>query len=107
MAALRGKALVAYLVVCIVWGSTYLAIKVGVGELPPFLFGGLRFLMAGVLLLGVALALGDQLPRQLSDWRTQGIVGLLLLGGGNALVGWAEQCTGPGPAGVCVVTARS
>src|SRR2546426_12433917 len=104
MAAPRGKALVAYLVVCIVWGSTYLAIKVGVGELPPFLFGGLRFLMAGVLLLGVALALGDQLPRQLSDWRTQGIVGLLLLGGGNALVVWAEQYTGSGTASIFVVT---
>src|SRR5436309_3146493 len=104
MAALRGKALVAYLVVCIVWGSTYLAIKVGVGELPPFLFGVLRFLMAGVLLLGVALALGDQLPRQLSDWRTQGIVGLLLLGGGNALVVWAEQYTASGTASIFVVT---
>ena len=39
-AALKGKALVAYLIVCIVWGSTYLAIKVGVMELPPFLFAG-------------------------------------------------------------------
>src|SRR5947207_1874114 len=55
MAALRGKALVAYLVVCVFWGSTYLAIKVGVGELPPFLFAGLRFLVAGLLLLAVAL----------------------------------------------------
>src|SRR5437762_2872139 len=58
MAALRGKALVAYLVVCVFWGSTYLAIKVGVGELPPFLFAGLRFLVAGLLLLAVALVLG-------------------------------------------------
>src|SRR5207248_1204025 len=49
MAVLRGKALVAYLVVCVVWGSTYLAIKVGVGELPPFLVAGLRFLGAGLL----------------------------------------------------------
>src|SRR5256886_7381317 len=38
----------AYLVVCVFWGSTYLAIRVGVGELPPFLFAGLRFLIAGV-----------------------------------------------------------
>src|SRR3989441_8152946 len=86
MAALRGKALVAYLVVCVFWGSTYLAIKVGVGELPPFLFAGLRFLVAGLLVLGLALALGDRLPRRLSDWRTQGIVGVLLLAGGNAFV---------------------
>ncbi len=104
MAALRGKALVAYLVVCVFWGSTYLAIKVGVGELPPFLFAGLRFLVAGLLVLGLALALGDKLPRQLSDWRTQGIVGVLLLAGGNAFVVWAEQYTASGTASIFVVT---
>jgi drug/metabolite transporter (DMT)-like permease len=104
MAALRGKALVAYLVVCVFWGSTYLAIKVGVGELPPFLFAGLRFLVAGVLLLGLALALGDKLPRERSDWRTQAIVGVLLLAGGNAFVVWAEQYTSSGTASIFVVT---
>src|SRR5256885_13954968 len=104
MAALRGKALVAYLVVCVFWGSTYLAIKVGVGELPPFLFAGLRFLVAGLLLLAVALALGDKLPRQRSDWRTQAIVGVLLLAGGNAFVVWAEQYTSSGTASIFVVT---
>src|SRR5437588_12384131 len=104
MAALRGKALVAYLVVCVFWGSTYLAVKVGVGELPPFLFAGLRFLVAGVLLLGLALALGDKLPRERSDWRTQAIVGVLLLGGGNAFVVWAEQYTASGTASIFVVT---
>ena len=44
MAALKGKALIAYLIVCVFWGSTYLAIKVGVTELPPFLFA----LMVGI-----------------------------------------------------------
>src|SRR5437660_11298413 len=105
MAALRGRALVAYLVVCVFWGSTYLAIKVGVGELPPFLFAGLRFLVAGVLLLGLALALGDKLPRERSDWRTQTIGGLLFLAGGNALVVWADQYTSSGTANLIVVTA--
>ena len=47
MAGLRGRALVAYLLVCIVWGSTYLAIRIGVQELPPLLFAGVRFLIAG------------------------------------------------------------
>src|SRR5947208_2360311 len=84
--------------------STYLAIKVGVGELPPFLFAGLRFLVAGLLLLAVALALGDKLPRQRSDWRTQAIVGVLLLAGGNAFVVWAEQYTSSGTASIFVVT---
>ena len=104
MAGLRGKALVAYLVVCVVWGSTYLAIRVGVGVLPPFLFAGIRFLTAGVLLLAIVLALGDRLPRRMVDWRTQAIVGVLLLAGGNAFVVWAEQYTPSGIASIFVVT---
>jgi len=104
MAGLRGKPLIAYLVVCVFWGSTYLAIRVGVGVLPPFLFAGLRFLVAGVVLLGIALALGDRLPRRAVDWRTSAIVGLFLLSGGNAFVVWAEQFTASGIASIFVVT---
>lgn len=104
MAALKGKALIAFLVVCVVWGSTYLAIKVGVGELPPFLFAGLRFLAAGLILLAVARALGDRLPRRAADWRTLAIVGVFLLAGGNAFVVWAEQYVDSGVASIFVVT---
>jgi drug/metabolite transporter (DMT)-like permease len=104
MAALKGKALIAYLVVCVFWGSTYLAIKIGVTELPPFLFAGLRFLVAGLILFVIARAFGDPLPRRPSDWRILAIVGLLLLGGGNAFVVWAEQYTTSGIASIFVVT---
>lgn len=104
MAALKGGALVAYLVVCVVWGSTYLAIRIGVERLPPFLFAGIRFAIAGVLLLAVARALGHRLPRRWADWRTQIVVGLLLLAGGNASVVWAEQYVTSGAASIFVVT---
>ncbi|HEX4575019.1 MAG TPA: EamA family transporter [Gemmatimonadales bacterium] len=104
MAGLRGRALVAYLVVCVFWGSTYLAIRMGVEVLPPFLFAGIRFFIAGAVLLAVALALGDRLPRRVADWRTQAIVGILLLAGGNAFVVWAEQYTASGVASIFVVT---
>lgn len=104
MAGLRGKALFAWLLVCVFWGSTYLAIKIGVGVLPPFLFAGLRFGIAGAILLTGALAFGDTLPRRLEDWRTSAIVGVFLLAGGNAFVVWSEQYTPSGIASVFVVT---
>ncbi len=104
MAALRGKALIAYLLVCVVWGSTYLAIRVGVAVLPPLLFAGVRFLIGGLLLLGGALASGARLPRRRRAWATLAIVGLFLLAGGNTLVVWAEQFTPSGVASLFVVT---
>lgn len=102
MAGLRGKALVAYLLVCTVWGSTYLAIRIGVGHLPPFLFAGLRFLTAGLLLGGIALALGIKLPSRARDWRTLAITGVFLLCGANAMVVWSEQFVASGVASVLV-----
>jgi drug/metabolite transporter (DMT)-like permease len=104
MAALKGKALVAYLLVCVVWGSTYLAIRIGVADLPPFLFAGVRFLIAGAVLLVVARALGYGLPRSAADWRTQAVVGVMLLAGGNTFVVWAEQFITSGAASIFVVT---
>ena len=103
MAALKGKALIAYLLVCVLWGTTYLAIKIGVSELPPFLFAGLRFFVAGLILFGVARAFGDALPRR-TDWKTLAIVGVLLLAGGNAFVVWSEQYISSGIASIFVVT---
>ena len=77
MAGLRGRALIAYLLVCVFWGSTYLAIRIGVRDLPPLLFAGVRFLIAGALLALIVLATGDRLPRRFRDWRIQGITGVL------------------------------
>jgi len=104
MAPLRGKALLAYILVCIFWGSTYLAIRIGVAVLPPLLFAGTRFLTAGLLLLGGSLALGGRLPRRARDWGVLSVVGLFLLAGGNSGVVWAEQFTPSGVASIFVVT---
>ncbi|HEY7636153.1 MAG TPA: EamA family transporter [Gemmatimonadales bacterium] len=102
MAGLRGKALIAYLLVCVVWGSTYLAIRIGVKDLPPVLFAGVRFLIAGGLLGAIVILTGDRFPRRWRDWRIQGITGVLLLLGGNGVVVWAEQFVESGSASVFI-----
>lgn len=93
-AAASGLAVAAALgVVYVVWGSTYLAIRVGVGSFPPFLMAGVRFLVAGAGLYAFAIRRGDTAgdrPGPL-QWRATAIVGGALLLGGNGLVSWGEQ----------------
>jgi len=104
MAMLRGRVLAAYLIVCIVWGSTYLAIRVGVAHVPPFLFAGVRFLTAGALLGAFALWRGERLPRSPRVWALLTLLGGLFFLGGNGGVVWAEQFVPSGLAAIYVVT---
>jgi drug/metabolite transporter (DMT)-like permease len=101
---LRGRAFLAYLIVCIVWGSTFLAIRIGVAGLPPFLMAGVRFTVAGFILAGVARLFGETPPTRRQDWVTLTLVGVLLLTSGNGLVVWAEQYLDAGTASIYVVT---
>ncbi len=104
MAMLRGRVLAAYLIVAIVWGSTYLAIRVGVMHIPPFLFAGVRFLTAGALLGAFALWRGERLPRSGRVWGALTLLGALFFLGGNGGVVWAEQFVPSGLTAVYVVT---
>lgn len=94
----------AYLAVCIFWGSTYLAIRIGVQDFPPMLFAGIRFLIAGGIILSYAALKGYAFPTRLQDYRDFGIVGLFLLLGGNGLVVYAEQWVHSGIAALVVAT---
>lgn len=90
--------------VCFFWGTTYLAIRVGLETLPPLLFAGLRFLSAGVLLfVFVRFIEHPRLPKG-REWLHQAFIGLLLLGIGNGMVVFAEQWVPSGPAALLVAT---
>ena len=84
------KAYIAWLNICIIWGTTYLAIRIGVTDLPPMLFAGIRWIIAGTLLTILLNLRHYPLPR-LKDLKHLAIVGILLLGFGNGLVVIAEQ----------------
>ena len=87
----RLKAAIAFATIYLVWGSTYLAIRIGVQALPPALFAGLRFVIAGLLLAGYARLRGQAFPDSRREWLTHAVVGLALVAGGNGLVVWGEQ----------------
>lgn len=88
---------------CVVWGTTYLAIRISLETLPPFLMAAIRWLAAGSI-LAVALTLrGERLPRP-GAWPSLTILGILLLGFGNGGVVWAEQTVPSGLAAVLVAT---
>lgn len=76
--------------VYIIWGSTYLAIRVGIQTIPGWLMIAIRFLIAGSIMFVIARLSGAKMPN-LVGWRTAAIVGILLLVGGNGGVVWAEQ----------------
>ncbi len=86
----RAKLITAFAVLYLVWGSTYLAIRVGVAAFPPFLMAGIRYLIAGGLMFGWLAFRGMRLPNA-RQWKEAAITGSLLLLGGNGVVCWAEQ----------------
>lgn len=88
--ASRAQILAAFASIYLVWGSTYLAIRYAVQTIPPFIMGGLRFLISGALLYVWARYRGAPRPTRL-HWRNAFIAGGLLLLGGNGAVVWAEQ----------------
>ena len=101
--ALRGRVLFALLAVYIIWGSTYLALRFALESFPPFLMGGARYLLAGLLLFVYAERRGQRLPT-LREWRSAALVGTLLFGLGNGLVGVAEQSIASSVAAIVVAT---
>ena len=88
--ASRAQIIAAFASIYLIWGSTYLAIRYAVETIPPFIMGGVRFLISGAMLYLWARWRGAPRPTRL-HWRNAIIAGGFLLLGGNGAVVWAEQ----------------
>src|SRR5271169_5514227 len=97
------RTLLAFAIIYFVWGSTYLAIRVGVREIPPFLLAALRFLIAGAVLYGWMIAHGAPPPSG-RQWRSAFLLGLPIFVLDYGLLFWAEQRVPSGLAAVMLAT---
>src|SRR6184192_2253038 len=85
------KARIVWLILCGIWGSTWLFIKLGLQDLPPLTFAGIRFVFASGILITIILARGVRWPRKRNEWLVIAIVGLLQFSLNYGLVFWGEQ----------------
>jgi len=91
----------AWVAVCVIWGTTYLAIRIALETVPPMLMGAFRWIPAGALILAVMKLRGDTLPHR-REWPALALLGVLLVGFGNGGVVWAEQTLASGLTAVLV-----
>ncbi len=97
------KSYSAWIAVCIIWGTTYLAIRIGVEHLPPMLFAGVRWIIAGIIFVFILRLKGQKLPSK-KDIIHISVVGISLIGIGNGLVVTGEQFIGSGLAALLITT---
>jgi len=98
---MKSKIWLALIALYVVWGSTYLGIKFAIETIPPFFHAGVRFLISGIILVAWQRAAGQQMPTR-KQWISTGVIGTLLLLGGNGLVAWAEQFIASGIAALII-----
>jgi drug/metabolite transporter (DMT)-like permease len=99
----KWKTLLAFAIIYFVWGSTFLAIRVGVHEVPPFLLAAMRFLVAGFVLYAWMIARGERSP-SLRQWTSASLLAILIFVLDYGLVFWAEQRVPSGIAAVMMAT---
>jgi len=97
------KTLSAFAIIYLVWGSTFLAIRIGVHEVPPFLLAAMRFSVAGLLLYGWSIARGEPSPNR-RQWGSISVLAVLLFVIDYGLVFWAEQRVPSGVTAVMLAT---
>jgi drug/metabolite transporter (DMT)-like permease len=92
--------LIVWLALCLIWGSTWLFIKLGLRDLPPFTFAGIRFLLASAILWAIVIARRRPLPKTGSDWLKLAWMGSITFALNYGLIFWGEQHISSGLAAV-------
>lgn len=100
----RTIAYIAFAAICIIWGTTFLAIRVAIETIPTLYVTALRFTSAGAILLAIAMARGERVPRDPAVWRNETITGVVMIGIGNASLVWAENYISSGLAALLAAT---
>jgi drug/metabolite transporter (DMT)-like permease len=101
----KGLAYAAFAIVYVVWGTTYMFIRIALDTLPPLLLTGIRYVAAGLIMLVIARLRGVPLPRDRRTLANLALVGFLMVGMGNLAVVWAEQWVPSGFAALFVASA--
>ncbi len=96
--------MIVWLSLCLIWGTTWFFIKIGLRDLPPLSFAAVRFVCAGLLLLAFVRAQKIPLPKSRRDWALLGATGLLQFGVNYGAVFWGEQYISSGLAAVLQAT---
>lgn len=95
--------ILSFAAIYLIWGTTYLIIAIGLEELPPFLMASIRFIIAGVMLVGYCWYKKEKLPSTTSIIKNA-VLGLIVLAGGQGLLIWSEQYIASGYASILVAT---
>jgi drug/metabolite transporter (DMT)-like permease len=98
----RSRIIVAFALLYVLWGSTYLAMRVIVRDLPPYVAGAVRYLVSGPLMLAALALMGRKVRINASDFRRLLVIGVLLLSLGNIGVLWGEKYVSSGLASLVV-----
>jgi drug/metabolite transporter (DMT)-like permease len=94
----------AFAAICVIWGTTFAAIRVAIETIPTLLVNSIRFIIAGLLLLLIARLRETRFPTTARQWRDQVIAGVLMAGVGNTLVVYAEHALTSGMAALLAAT---
>lgn len=96
----RAMKIIIWLILCLIWGTTWIFIKIGLEDLPPITFAAARFILAVIILAAIIFVQKIPLPKTLRDWKLIGLTGILQFSVNYSLVFWSEQYISSGLAAV-------